>query len=853
VNKRAPAARLGPWDFGFAAALLLVALALGGGSGWFAVGPMLAELLGLALLFYLLTRRDSDRLLRGQRPEFALLIAVFALPLLQLVPLPPSLWHGLPGRDATVAIAELTGTEGSWRPVSTDPQATWSAVLALIPAAALFFAGTLASARERRLLLTIVVVVAIVSGAIALFQWVGSLGGFFPEVDKGYQLGLFANRNHEANLLLVALALLAGLGAERRGRAAIPLILLAAAFLLSALLLTQSRTAFVLLFLGAVGVAAFVPGPRHWPPFVRWAVALAPLALLAFMLSPASPVARLAGRFATSEELRPQIWATAAHAAATYAPFGSGIGTFNLVYEQSEGLGALTRGWIPHAHNEYLELVLETGLIGAGLIAAFFFLFFRRMARLHNIPGARLERAAGLAALLMLLHSAVDYPLRNVGLLSLFGLLLGCLMMPVARPRRRRAAPAGDPSLAQKASFAVAGLAIALLVLSDGMTMTAMEQGKYGAALQIDGSSSIANGYAAEAAFDSGRYALAEARARRALGAALAYPRALRVFGFSRELQNDSAGAATAMTLAARLGWRDVPTQSWLMLYALRERRWDAAALHGDAVARQGFGDTVFRPLDALLDDEAGRAELRRRLADAPPWREEFLRHLATLPADRLDAADAIAASAATPDRPLAADEIQPLLDRLMKEERFDAARRLWRASLGERAGLQAGFVYDGSFTGRGAGPHDYVPPFEWRLTPGQRSEAWLSPAPSGDGRALRIVSSGYSGERLASQTLLLPPGPYRLSVSALADMAGAADATEWKLTCRPSGQVLGAYSAPARLRTWTRSTLAFRVPAGCPAQQLELFSKPTIDGQSISWFDGIQVLPIADGEGDRT
>jgi O-antigen ligase len=843
VTKRAPAARLGTWDLSFAAALLLVALALGGGSGWLAVGPMLAEMLGLALLFYLLTRRDSDRLLRGHRPEFALLVAVAALPLLQLVPLPPLLWQGLPGRDATVAIAELTGTEGRWRPLSTDPQATLSAVLALIPAAAMFFAGLLASAREKRLLFTIVVAVAVVSGGIALFQWVGSLGGLFADVDNGYQLGLFANRNHEADLLLVALVLLTGLGGERRGAAAIPLILLAAAFLLCSLLLTQSRTAFVLLFLGAVGVATFVPGPGRWPPFVRWAIALTPLAMLAFLLSPAVSTASVTGRFAATEELRPQIWSTAAEAAGSYAPFGSGIGTFNLVYEQSEGLGALTQGWIPHAHNEYLELVLETGVIGAGLIALFFLLFFRRLTGLRGLPGARLERAAGLAALLMLLHSAVDYPLRNVGLSSLFGLLLGCLMMPSPRARPRRAAPA--PALAWRASFAAALVGLAVLVLSDGMLMTAMEKGRYGAALEIDRGSSIANGYAAEADFDAGRYALAERRARRALEPALAYPRALRVLGFARELQNDYPGAAAAMGLAARLGWRDIPTQSWLMLDALSKRRWASAARHGDAVARQGFGDWAFGPLDALFDNEAGRAELRRRLAEGPPWREAFIRHLATLPAARLDDADAIATSAATQDRPLGGEEIQPLLDRLIAEQRFGAARRLWQASLGARSGLQTGLVYDGSFTGRGGAGNDYVPPFEWRLTPGQRSQAWLSEPPSGDGRALRIVSSGYSGERLAAQTLLLAPGQYRLAVSALADMAGPADATEWKVSCRPAGQVLGAFSAPARLRAWTRSAMVFRVPAGCAAQQLELSGKPTIDGQSISWFDAVEVARV--------
>ena len=59
----------------------------------------------------------------------ALMAAILILPLLQLVPLPPSVWQALPGRELPAQIDASLGLN-IWRPLTLDIEGTVRAVLA---------------------------------------------------------------------------------------------------------------------------------------------------------------------------------------------------------------------------------------------------------------------------------------------------------------------------------------------------------------------------------------------------------------------------------------------------------------------------------------------------------------------------------------------------------------------------------------------------------------------------------------------------------------------------------------------------------------------------------------------------
>jgi hypothetical protein len=126
-------------------------------------------------------------------------------------------------------------------------------------------------------------------------------------------------------------------------------------------------------------------------------------------------------------------------AAKTFLPFGSGIGSFVQVYGMFEKPSDIfVDSFANHAHNDFLEFFLETGLIGAAFAVAFLvWLTFsaarawQRTARLTGSIDRSLARAASIVIVLLLLHSFVDYPLRTNAIMAIFAFSCAMLVRPL--------------------------------------------------------------------------------------------------------------------------------------------------------------------------------------------------------------------------------------------------------------------------------------------------------------------------------------------------------------------------------------------------------------------------------------
>ena len=102
----------------------------------------------------------------------------------------------------------------------------------------------------------------------------------------------------------------------------------------------------------------------------------------------------------------------------------------------------VTVAWVNHAHNDYLELLLETGLPGLLLMLAFLGWFVLQTARVWRSPFASLfAKAATIAAAAILVHSIVDYPLRTASIVAILaGLSRNDGPAAAAEPQRRNPA-----------------------------------------------------------------------------------------------------------------------------------------------------------------------------------------------------------------------------------------------------------------------------------------------------------------------------------------------------------------------------------------------------------------------------
>lgn len=125
---------------------------------------------------------------------------------------------------------------------------------------------------------------------------------------------------------------------------------------------------------------------------------------------------------------RTQIWSTTLHIVRDNWLLGAGLGAFPQAYTRYDPTGGFGR--VEQAHNDYLQLIADAGLIGlaiAVLFAVGFFMAGRRGLAAEN----DYRRGAALAAFVgcfgVLVHSIFDFVLHITAVSVMFSLMLACL------------------------------------------------------------------------------------------------------------------------------------------------------------------------------------------------------------------------------------------------------------------------------------------------------------------------------------------------------------------------------------------------------------------------------------------
>jgi len=371
-----------------------------------------------------------------------ILALVIAVPLLQLIPLPPGVWATLPGEVPRTEALRLAGLQAPWLSPTLSSDETGRAGLALIPPAAMFLGGILFDRSDVRRLTWLWIGLATTGLALGIAQVVaGSQSAAYPyrTTNYGSLVGLFANRNHEADFLLALLPLAVGVavpaGPSQERAAAprdhIPGSPLAWLFIpvsIVALGVIRSRAGVILATpaaLAALAIAWRGSHPRRGRRPMAGIAAMIGLPVLAVALFSLEPIL---GRFDSQRpaEFRFEAWPHVAAAAEAYLPLGAGLGSFDRVFEAVEPLSLVGPTYFNHAHNDYLELWLETGWLGAAILALFLVWFAPAAWRAWR-SGQPLAQAASAAVVLLMAQSVVDYPLRTETLAVLFGFCCGVL------------------------------------------------------------------------------------------------------------------------------------------------------------------------------------------------------------------------------------------------------------------------------------------------------------------------------------------------------------------------------------------------------------------------------------------
>lgn len=420
-----------PRDHLFVAIAVQLAVALLVGGTARPLNVLLCFLASLPTLALLLagTRRQQP----GRIAQLAL--ALYALAWLQLVPLPPAVWTPLPGRELAEQALAVAGIAPGWRPLALDPGAAAVALASLAAPLILLVAAARLQAEEQRRLLFAIVMLALATAVFGVFQRL--TGGMTPYDTEhaGTATGLFANRNHHAAFLACGMVLLPGLRSTGDGGRGGLLALAAGLILCCGILATTSRAGI------ALGVLALCVTTLLWlRPSPRVILTGGAALLLVALALPSSPALDpVFARFAAlAQDQRIAMAETAWTAARAYFPAGSGWGSFVPVFMGFEDLDTMTDRYVVAAHNDYLQLLLEGGLIGLAIaLAAPLALTALAATHWHSRAPAALWSAWWVVAIL-LLHSTVDYPLRTDALAALLALAFAML------DNRRKPLPAAS-------------------------------------------------------------------------------------------------------------------------------------------------------------------------------------------------------------------------------------------------------------------------------------------------------------------------------------------------------------------------------------------------------------------------
>ncbi|MCC6158720.1 MAG: O-antigen ligase family protein [Deltaproteobacteria bacterium] len=356
----------------------------------------------------------------------------------QLLPVPAS-WAAWLG-------ASENFVPGRFAPTHPAPDKAVVSLLTYGVAFTLYYAITRVyrSRGQMRRLIGVIIAVGAFEAFYGLVVWGSGSGEVLGHVKRAYvdvATGTFINRNHYAAYLAMTLCLAAASAIDaidrssRRTKARdgvfekAVIVGFVVMLGLGAMFAAGSRAAPIC-FAVAAGAIGFVYQRDQLPKRIWPALVVFSVCLFAFLIwigvEPLNPRWAHLTEEARMADARPRVYAACVRVWSHAPIFGTGLGTFAdafAMYRPKEILA-----YYDHAHNDYLEMAIETGIVGFALFYGGVVAVFRRTVKAVRDRQSRFARTRALGALAGVLaiglHGLVDFNLSvPANLVTAFALL----------------------------------------------------------------------------------------------------------------------------------------------------------------------------------------------------------------------------------------------------------------------------------------------------------------------------------------------------------------------------------------------------------------------------------------------
>jgi len=339
--------------------------------------------------------------------------------------------------------------------LSFDPYST-RFILIQVAALLIYFAAVLVFTDTPKRLRLLVRTITVFGFFLAIFGLTQSFTSpdkvyWIREMPQAQAFGPFINRHHFAGYMELALALPLGLvftGSIEREKKFI--YLFAAGLMAVALIMTNSRGGLISLFAELLFLVATMGLRRRHKhkkreseehkPRIKSAAAKAGLALAmvvalfgsVVLLGGEEALTRMVGSVNTDDPTtgRAHFWSVTVDIIKHHPLVGTGLGAFGVVYTGYDSRNGMYR--LEQAHNDYLQVLSDGGIVGAVLglffvVGLFRMGFARRESRDDFRRGVATGALAGCFA--VLIHSFFDFTLHTPANALLFLVLAALATM----------------------------------------------------------------------------------------------------------------------------------------------------------------------------------------------------------------------------------------------------------------------------------------------------------------------------------------------------------------------------------------------------------------------------------------
>ena len=316
---------------------------------------------------------------------------------------------------------------------------------------------TLQRSSQARKIAVVLGLYGVTLASLALLQGISSNGKLFwlrtPRLG-GWIYGSYVNHNHYAGVMELLAPVPLVISLSRLAQQNVRLLAgIGAAVMVGTIFLSGSRGGMIAIFVQLIVLAVVLLRQKRSIRIV--------LAVGAFALVLISLLVWLGGKELTvrvtsisqdtrsevSGGMRLSIDRDALRMFRQRPVIGWGLGTFPVVYPQFRSF--YTNFFVNEAHNDYLQLLTEMGVLGFAAMIWFQTVLFFRVRRktgnwMSNVSGAT-TLACGLSAVGILVHSLVDFNLQIPANAALFYAFCSIAAAPPLLQRSRKRRPVSSP------------------------------------------------------------------------------------------------------------------------------------------------------------------------------------------------------------------------------------------------------------------------------------------------------------------------------------------------------------------------------------------------------------------------